>query len=178
MNIFLVISASLLWVLSLICLYGRQTIAPVLSYVALVALSFMSENGLPLLQINGTMLIGWLCMTLIVTFSSILQPEPVRRQTRGMAYIIGGALTGLAAGLLGFTFCSTPAMLNACMVLGVVAGIFLGFLLYSRTPDGSPLGVGSRRFFSYLLAKGFPAAITVMMLGVALVLVINRYNIS
>lgn len=167
-----------MWIASLWCLYGRQTVAPALSYLALLVLSFASRDGYPLLPLNGVILSCWLCMTVVVIFIAVLQPEPVRRQTRGMSYIIGGGIAGLAVGLLGFTFTAGLNVLYACMILGVIAGIFLGFLLYTNTPDGKAVRPGSGNFFRYLLAKGFPAAITLMMPGVALVLTIAIHNVN
>lgn len=178
MNAFLVILSCLLWAASLFCLYGRQTAAPALSYLALVALSFMTSNGFPTLPINNTILIGWLCMTLVVMFSTILQPDPVRRQTKGMNYMIIGGIAGLAVGLLGFSFCNSLSLRYTCMVLGVLTGTALGFMSYAMTPDGKPLKAGSANFFNYLLAKGFPTAITLMMPGLALVMVIALKNVN
>lgn len=178
MVVFIIIVSILLWLGSIWCLFGRQTIAPALSYVALLVLSFATENGYQLLPINNVMLIGWLCMTLVVMLISILQPEVVRRQIRGMAFIVGGGVVGLAVGLLGFTVTSMIDTRYAFMILAVIIGIALGFLLYSNTPDGRPIRIGSRNFFQYLLAKGFPTAITLMMMGVALVLVITIKNVN
>ena len=62
MTVFLIISCILLWGASLWCLYGRQSIAPALSYMALLVLSFITENGYPVLPLNGTILTGWLCI--------------------------------------------------------------------------------------------------------------------
>lgn len=121
---------------------------------------------------------GWLVMTLVVMFTVILQPDPIRRQTRGMTYFIVGGAAGLAVGLLGFSFCQSISLRYSCMVLGVLAGVFLGFLLYTYTPDGRAVRPGSGHFFSYLLAKGFPTALTLMMPGVALVLVIALKNVN
>lgn len=56
------------------------------------------------------------------------------------------------------------------MCLGVVVGIFFAYFLFTRTPHGAELGVSRSRFVSYLLAKGFPVAIAVMMLGMVLIL--------
>ena len=42
----------------------------------------------------------------------------------------------------------------------------------SHAPEGAGFGPSSGHFFNYLLAKGFPTAITVMQIGVALVLAI------
>ena len=114
-------------------------------------------------------------MTLVVSVIIMLQPEPVRRQTRGMGYMIVGAVTGLAIGLLAFSASQNLTMLYSFMILAVIAGIFFGLLLYSRTPDGRPLAIGSQNFFRYLLAKGFPTAITMMQIGVAAVLTIAVY---
>ena len=58
------------------------------------------------------------------------------------------------------------------MIVSVIIGIFIGFLMYTRTPDGRPVAPGTGNFFRYLLAKGFPTAITVMQPGVVLVLTI------
>lgn len=178
MTVFLIILSAVLWILSILSLYGRQVIAPALSFLALLAISFASENGFPLLPINWTIITGWLCLTLVVTFATILQPEPVRRQTRGMSFMIAGGLTGLAVGLLGFSFTSSLSLLYSCMILATVIGITFGFLIYTNTSSGRPVRPGSGNFFRYLLAKGFPTAITLMMLGVVLVLLIAVKNVN
>lgn len=172
MSIFLIILSCLLWALSLWMLAGRPVLGPALSYLAMLTLSFATgDYDYPLLPINNTMLIGWLCMTLVVMVATYLQPPAVVAQTRGMAYMIGGALVGMVIGLLAFTFTASLALLYASMIVATAVGIFFGFLLYSRTPDGAPVAIGSGNFFKYLLAKGFPTAITVMQLGMVLVLV-------
>lgn len=157
---------------------GRQLPAPLLLWTALLCLSLARKDGMPLLPVNSTILTGWLCMTLVVTFIIMLQPEPVRRQTRGTTYILAGALTGLAVGLLAFSFTTGIRFLYAVMTGAVILGIYCGFLLYSHTPEGDPVKPGSGNFFRYLLAKGFPAAITVMQAGVALVLTLAVYHVQ
>lgn len=178
MTIFLIILSCLLWACAIAALPTRISIGPALSYLGLVTLSLATRNGYPLLPINATILTGWFCMTLVVTLIIFMEPVPVRTQTRGMGYIVIGALAGLAVGLLGFTVSMDLTLLYSLMILAVVAGIFLGFLLYTRTPAGSHGAPGSGNFFRYLLAKGFPTAITVMQIGVVLVLVIALNNIS
>lgn len=178
MNVFLIVLACLLWAASVWCLYGRPTVAPALSYLAMLAISFMSENGYAVFPLNNTILTGWLCMTLVVMFATMLQPEQVRLQTRGMTYLIGGGVAGLAVGLLGFSYCNSLSLRYACMVIGIVVGIILGFLLYAGTPDGRPLKGNISGFSRYLLAKGFPAAITLSMAGIVLVLLIALKNVN
>jgi len=92
MAVFLIILSCLLWAASIRMLMGRQGIAPVLSWLGLGAISLASRDGYHILPVNGTILTAWLCMTVVVTLVSYLQPEAVRRQTRGMGYIAGGAL--------------------------------------------------------------------------------------
>lgn len=178
MTIFLIIVSALLWLASVWALFGRQLISPILSWVAFVLVSFIRENGIQLIPINGIMLSGWLAMSLVVMFVVVLQPEPVKAQTRGMAYIVGGGIVGLVIGLLGNTFVASVSLLYAFMILCVIAGIFFGFLLYTNTPDGKGVNLASGNFFKYLLAKGFPTAITLMQLGIVLVLVILLNNVN
>lgn len=178
MTVILIIFSCMLWVLSGWLLFGRQTLAPGASFVALTLLSLAkSGDGYPLLPINNTILIGWLCMTVVVTLATMLQPLPVRQQSKGMGYILSGAVVGMVVGLLGFTFSSNLPMLYGIMIVATVAGVFFGFLLYSRTPDGAAVSPSSGNFFRYLLAKGFPTAITVMQAGVALVILLAVNNI-
>lgn len=174
--VFLIILSCLFFAGALVALPTRITIAPALSYIGLILLSLATKNGYPLLPLNGTILTGWFCMTLVVTLATFLTAPAVRAQTRGMGYMMIGALVGLAVGLLGFTVSSNISLLYSIMILAVIAGIFLGFLLYTQTPSGRPIGPGSGNFFRYLLAKGFPTAITVMQIGVVLVLIIALNN--
>jgi len=172
MYVILVILSCLLWVGAIIALRGRQIAAPILSFCALVVLSVARKGGYPLLPINTTMLTGWLVMTLVVVFTCYLQPPVVRAQTKGWGYMAGGALAGMAVGLLGNTLTSSVSVMYGIMVIATVAGTAAGFLLYTNTPDGRPVAPRSGHFFKYLLAKGFPTAITVMQAGVPLVLLI------
>lgn len=178
MLVFLCILAGLLWLASVWALYGRQLLAPALSYAALVCLSFARVDGIRWLPLNGTILTGWLVMSVIVMVTVILQPETVRLQTRGTTFMLGGGLAGLALGLLAFTTPASITALYAWMVIGTAAGTAAGFLCYASTPEGRPVRPGSGKFLRFLLAKGFPTAITLMQLGVALVLILamNKVN--
>ena len=170
MATFLIILSCLLWLFSFWLLRGRQIAAPAVSFLALLVLSLAKRNGWQVLPINMTMLTGWLCMTLVVMFACYRQPAAVRAQTKGWGYFTGGALVGMMLGLLGTTFSVAVSTLYGIMILATVAGICLGFLLYTNTPDGRPVAPRTGHFFKYLLAKGFPTAVTVMQAGVALVL--------
>lgn len=172
MATFIVILSCLLWALSLVLLFYRQLIAPAASYIALFLLSFARSGPYPLLPINNTILIGWLCMTLVVMAATIIQNREVTADRRGVGYMLGGGIVGLAIGLLGFTATASVTTMYSLMVLSVACGVFFAFLLFSNTPAGRPFGFRSGRFFQYLLAKGFPIAVTLMMAGVPLTIVV------
>lgn len=177
MTVTIIILSCALWIVSLVLTGRRQMLAPAASYAALFLLSLAkSVGGYPLLPINNVILIGWLAMTLIVMTATMLQPAPLLAQRRGWAYINGGALTGMVVGLLGFTIAADESLLYSIMIVATAAGTFLGFLMFTNTPDGADVSIRSGRFFKYLLAKGFPAAITVMMIGVAALLAIAVYR--
>ncbi|MBD5356290.1 MAG: hypothetical protein HDR88_04700 [Bacteroides sp.] len=173
MSTFIIIISIILFVAAIALLPQRILIAPACAFLGMFFLSFArSSQDYPLVPVNGTILMGWLCMTIVVIVATLLQPLPVRRTSRGMGYMIVGAFVGMTVGLLGFTVSYQLNMLYGLMILSTIVGTFLGFLLYTNTPDGRAVGMATGNFFHYLLAKGFPTAITVMQIGVVLVLVI------
>lgn len=176
MSVFLLIASIIVWAASLWFLPSRPVYSPALSYLGLLGLSFCQTDGIPWLPLSNNMLVSWLFITLVVMIVTVMQPSAINRQARGMAYIIGGAIVGLAIGLLGFTVSYSVSALYAIMVIATVVGIFFGFLLYANTPDGRAVGVMSGNFFRYLLAKGFPTAVTVMQIGLVFVLLIYQAN--
>lgn len=177
MVVFIIISC-LLWVLSFVAVFRKILVAPALSYLGLLSISFADQGGYPLIPINGTILWGWLAMTVVVMVVTMLQPEAMNSSRRGVAYIFGGAIAGMAIGLLGYTVSYDISLLYGIMVAATVAGAFFGYLLYTRTPDGRSFVPGSGVFFKYLMAKGFPVALTVMQLGVVLVILLALHNIG
>ncbi len=174
-----IIIGCLLFALTFWFIRANQLLAPVFSYMGLLALSFANNAlGQPYLPINNTILISWLCMTLVVMVATLLQPGPVRQQTRGVWYMAIGSFTGMAIGLLAFTFTLSLPLLYASMVLGTAAGCFFGYLVFTNTPRGAAVNFSSGNFFRYLLAKGFPIAIAIMMMGVVLILLLYINNIN
>ena len=173
MSIFLIILSILLWMGSLWLLISpRQMLAPAASFLALFLLSLARQDSIQLLPINYVILIGWLVMTLVVMTATMLQAPALQAQTRGTPYITVGGVVGMVVGLLGFTVTANESLLYSIMILATATGTFLGFLMFTNTPKGTDVGISSGRFFKYLLAKGFPAAITIMMMGVAALLAI------
>ena len=172
MAVVIVTISCLMWVAALaLTMSRRQMLAPVVSYLALLVISFAEDAArYQLLPVNGVILTGWLAMTLVVTAVTVLQPQVLQAQRRGTAYITAGAVTGMALGLSAFSCGIAEHLLYSIMVLLTAIGAFAGMLFFSRTPKGEDVALHTGRFFRYLLAKGFPTVITVAMAGVAALL--------
>lgn len=167
MGVTLLILSIVCFVCSVALIYVRGILAPVAAFMGLL---FAWLSGM--LPLNSTIIVMWLCMTALVTTLQMLHTPQVRGSRAGVGYMVAGAFTGMAAGLPGVTLATTPAMLYGIMIVATVAGTFFGFLLYTNTPRGRGLDLASGRFFGYLLAKGFPVALTVMQIGVVAVLLV------
>ncbi len=156
---------------SVYMVFRREMLAPLFGFLGLL---FMWLSGL--LPLNGTIIIMWLCMSVLVMVVPMLQTQEMRSLKAGKGYMLVGALTGMAVGLLGFSFAGSLSLLYGIMIVAVLAGTFFGFVLFSNTPKGRPYALARRGSFSYLLAKGFPIAITVMEIGVIFVLLLAVSN--
>ncbi len=172
MAIFLIILSILLWLGALAALPRKILIAPALSYCAMLIISFAKFGGYPIVPLSTPLTISWLTITIVVMLIVILQNPAIRQQSRGVGYMTIGALTGMALGLLGFSLSTSLQLLYAIMIIATVAGIILGMILFSNTPDGKAVAPASGNFFRYLLAKGFPILITVAQLGIVAVILI------
>lgn len=172
-----IVFSALLFLLGFICIPLRIIAAPASSFLGLLILSFThNAAGYPLLPISNSVIFGWLCVSVLVTVATLCQAAPVRNTRKGMGFFLVGGLTGLAIGLLGFTLSTSIGVLYAVMVICTAAGTFLGYLLFTNTPAGKAVRAGSGNFFTYLLAKGFPTAITLMQAGVVLVVLIAMHQ--
>ncbi|MDE6811881.1 MAG: hypothetical protein K2J15_05965, partial [Muribaculaceae bacterium] len=150
----------------------RILLGPALSFCALLVLSFAKKDGYPLFHLTGGMQLSWLVITLLVMMIIMMQNPAIRQQSRGVVYMEVGSIAGLAVGLLGFSLTSNMSLLYALAVIGIALGIFLGFLMFTNTPDGRDVSIPSGRFFKYLLAKGFPVLVTAAQLSIPAVILI------
>lgn len=176
MAVFLIILSILLWGAAIAALFYRILLAPGLSYLALVMLSLAQKDGFPVLPVNNVILISWLCITVVVMLTTLMQPNVVNKARRGMGYMTVGALAGMVVGLLGLSISESVSMRYSIMVVATAIGTFFGYLMYTNTPTGRMDRPGHKSFFGYLLAKGFPTAITIMQAGTALVIALALYQ--
>ena len=65
------------------------------------------------LPMNVNMLVTWLCLTLVVTGVSALQPMAVMSQTRGMGYMSLGALAGMIVGMMAYSLSHSLGFVNS-----------------------------------------------------------------
>lgn len=179
MMIFLIILSVLLWIASFLAFPRRILASPALSFCALLLLSMAKyPGGYPVVPLSSGMTISWLTITIVVMLIIILQNPAIRQQSRGTWYVLLGALAGMAVGLMAYTFSASLNLLYGIMIVATAAGAALGLLIFSNTPDGRLIAPGSGHFFKYLLAKGFPALITVAQLGIACVILIVSHLVA
>lgn len=173
MTVLIIILSVLLWIGAFVAFPKKIQLSPSLSYCALLLLSFAkSSDGTPILPLTFGMNMSWLTITLIVMMIIVLQNPALRVQSRGTLYILFGALAGMSVGLIGYTFSSSLNLLYGTMIVATAAGTALGLLVFTNTPDGRNIAPGTGNFLKYLLAKGFPALVTVAQLGVAAIIII------
>lgn len=182
MTIFLIVLSCLLWTAAFLALPKRVILGPALSYCAMLLMSFTKYSsginiGTPLFPLTGSLLISWLLITVIVLFIIIMQDPAIRVQSRGVAYMETGGVAGMTVGIAFISILQSLTLAYALMITGTITGIFLGLLLFSRTPRGKALTPLSGNFFRYLLAKGFPTLVTVAQLGIILVITAARHTL-
>lgn len=181
MATFLIILSCLLFIAAIVLVGPKIILSPALSFLGLLALNFATtKEGYPLLPLNSTILSGWLYITIIVIVATAMQAPALRSSRKGVGYMLIGSIAGMSVGLLGFTFAGTLSIIYGTMIVATAVGCFFGFLLYTNTPEGTPMAIKSgnfsKFFVKYFLAKAFPIAITVMQIGVVLVLLIAVYQ--
>lgn len=173
MSVVLLILSIVFFTAAVAFIFIREMLAPLASFLGL--LFMWLSKALP---INNNMIIMWLCMTVLVICLPMLQDSAMRSRRDGLGYMTAGGFTGMAIGLLGISFASTANMLYGIMIVATLAGIFFGFMLYGNTPTGKQRNPAFSRSFNYLLAKGFPLAVTIIQIGIVFVLLvyINQPN--
>lgn len=151
MNTFLIIIACLALAASIVGIFASARWAAPAAFAGL-ALAGLSEY----VDFRAGTYIFWFIATMIVVAISFMLPVQVVKSRVGTGYLAGAALAGTLTGL---------CIGHAGVIIGAVAGAFLGALAWSRTPSGRNVGLTSRKGVNYLCAKAFPIVITVCMVG-------------
>lgn len=156
--------AGLLGGASLSMMFFPRLPACIVAYLAMWAANLSGYT-----PFTTSSLIFWGAAVVIVVINRYLLPAHIRNSGRGLGYMAGGALVGVALGL--------TMLSNSTIIVGAMVGCLLGSIAYARTTRGSALGFPSARFFNYLGAKGIPAVIAAVMVGFVLLGLIS-YNIN
>lgn len=141
--------------ISLIMMFVPRTPACIVAYMALWA-AWLSDYT----PFSMATMIFWGAAVLIVIINRMLLPAFVRNSTRGLGYMAGGAIVGMAIGLIMYR--------PATIIGGAILGTFLGALAYARTSGSNDLDFPTSKFFNYLGAKGLPAVVAASMIGLIL----------
>ncbi|MBE6318465.1 MAG: DUF456 family protein [Bacteroidales bacterium] len=129
--------------------------AALLSYVAMWILD--ANN---IIFISKNTLLFWAIATLIVLLNfymtNVVQNQP-HKATKGLSYIIIGALAG----------CFTGMTISASgITIGTSIGAIMGSVIYCRTPQGKATKLMSFNHIMYLADKGLPTIVAISILGI------------
>ena len=148
--------------ISLVMMFLPRTPACVLAYCAMWAAQISGY-----VAFSNATLIFWGAAVVIVFINRMLLPSFVRNSRRGLGYIAGGAIAGMAVGLTLYR--------PATVIGGAVLGAILGAIAYSRTSRGAALQFPTMKLFNYLGAKGIPAVLAASMVGMVIAALILTY---
>lgn len=112
-------------------------------------------------SVSAASLIFWGVAAVVVLALWFMLPRHVVASRRGMPFLCTGALAGTVVGMVFNT--------SAGIILGAAVGIFLAALVMGRSAVGRDLEYPTKKYFNYVLAKGFPVLVTFAILGVLFV---------
>lgn len=153
MNIVCIILSSIAVLTALAGMFRADKWAPLAAWCAYACL-IVSSVKVPTWQ----SIAFWGAAAAIAFSINQLLPQHISRSRIGLGYIAGASLTGTFAGIL---------LSQAGMIIGAVAGAFIGALAFSRTPRGSDIRYPFSKFINYVCAKGMPAVITACICGLS-----------
>ena len=157
--------AVILMAIGVVMIFFPRTPSCVVAYMAMWAARL--SNFTPFT--DGTM-IFWGAAVAIVVINRYMLPSYIRDSRRGVGYIGGGALAGMAVGLTMYT--------AATVIGGSILGALLAAIAYTRTERGKVLEFPTIRFFNYLGSKGIPAVMTASMAGIIIAGLIVRSSLN
>lgn len=151
-----------LMAICVVMMFMPRTPACIVGYMALWTARFSGYT-----PFTTSTMIFWGVVVIIVAANRFLLPAQIRLSRRGIGYIAGGAIAGMAVGLTLYR--------PATVITGAVLGAFLAAIAYTRTERGKVLQFPTAKFFNYLGAKGLPAVMAASMVGLILAALIKRH---
>lgn len=149
----------LLLAIALVMAFRSKRYAVAVAYLSLCAVALIAPP-----EVRMSPLLFWGVAMVIVLVIDRLLPSDISKSRMGLGYMAGGGLVGLMVGIL-----------VSAVVVGTFVGTLLGGIAYAKTPEGKALEFPSSKFLSYLCAKGFPAMITLCIIGIAIMWLIPDF---
>lgn len=154
MTIMIICISSLFLLAAAALMMTRQRLAPAAAWIGL-ALLLLTSAHVPTLSTVGF----WAAAAAIATAINYMLPASVVDSRIGQGYIAGAALAGMFVGMI---------INHSAMIVGAIAGAFIGALAFSRMPAGKEILNPFSKFINYVCAKGMSAIIAVCTIGIAL----------
>lgn len=158
MTIACIIISLLAIIAALAATFTARPWAPLAALCALVVLTATPAN-VPTLST----ILFWGAAAAIAFGINKLLPPAISQSRTGLAYIAAASLAGTFVGLI---------ISQAAMIIGAVAGAFIGALAFSRTPAGTAIRSPFGKFVNYICAKAMPAVITCCICGISAIYII------
>lgn len=153
--------AMILLAAGVVSMFFPRTPSCVATYAAMWVARLSGYTPFP----NSTM-IFWGIAVVLVVINRYMLPAHIRDSRRGLGYIAGGALAGMAIGLTLYS--------AASIIGGAILGALIGAIAYARTSRGAALEFPTIKFFNYLGAKGIPSVMTASMAGLIIAGIVIR----
>ena len=147
-----IVIALVLSLVGLVAMFIPRMPACIIAYLSMVA-AYLSHY----MYFTKATLIFWGIAVVLVSVNRMLLPSFIRNSRVGLGYSAGGAVVGMALGLIMYR--------PATVVGGAILGTLFGAIAFSRTRKGAIMQFPTIKFFNYLGAKGIPAVMAVAMVG-------------
>lgn len=155
MTTVLIILALVLAVIGVVGLFFEKVPAVLFACLALLAAKFSGA-----VYLTWSRIWFWIAVTALVLGIRFIQGAlPYDGMRAGRYYVAGATVCGVAVG-----YACAPAV--AAIILGGVAGAFLGAVAYMSTPRSPRYAVGTPHFLRFLAALGLPAVVTCSMAAI------------
>lgn len=150
MATFLLIIGALLASAALVAAFSRPAASVVLAYAGVWAMRASGYAPVP-----SAVLVFWAIAVVLVISINMARGQALPIPFRGRCFIVGGALAGMAAGLMFY---------QAGAILGSAAGALLGAIAYSRLAHLRDF----RAIGRMAVSAGLPAVVTMSLTALAI----------
>lgn len=121
-----------------------------------------------LITLSEKDMIFWGVATVITLIIFYMLPGHISRSRYGQIYLGIGTFAGAMTG-------ATMSNVSAIIIASIL-GFLFGCLVYYRSKSSFDMRTDQRKFWNYLLAKGFPLIINLVMTGIYIAILASRFS--